>query len=91
MSSLQIINNVITNNKQSNYQSNTNHIGGIMIRMFASSVVDRWFEPRSGQIKDYKIGVCCFSAKQAALRRKRKDWLAWNQNNGSKWSDMSTC
>ena len=46
-----------------------------MIRMLASSVVDRWFEPRSGQIKDYKIGVCCFSAKQAALRRKRKDWF----------------
>ena len=61
-----------------------------MIRMLASSVVDRWFEPRSGQTKDYKIGVCCFSAKQAALRRKRKDWLARNQNNGSKWSDMST-
>ena len=62
-----------------------------MIRMLASSVVDRWFEPRSGQNKDYKIGVCCFSAKQAALRRKSKDWLARNQNNVSKWSDMSTC
>ena len=61
-----------------------------MIRMLASSVVDRWFEPRSGQTKDYKIGVCCFSAKQAALRRKSKDWLARNQNNGSKGSDMST-
>ena len=47
-----------------------------MIRMLTSSVVDRWFEPRSGQTKDYKIGVCCFSAKQAALRRKRKTgWL----------------
>jgi hypothetical protein len=24
------------------------------------------------------------------LRRKSKDWLAWNQNNVSEWSDMST-
>jgi hypothetical protein len=40
--------------------------------------------------KDYKIGICCFSAKHAALRRKSKDWLARNQNNVSEWSDMST-
>jgi hypothetical protein len=39
---------------------------------------------------DYKIGICCFSAKHAALRRKSKDWLAQNQNNVSEWSDMST-
>jgi hypothetical protein len=32
-----------------------------------SSVVDRWFEPRSGQTEDHKIGICCFSAKHAAL------------------------
>ena len=25
----------------------------------------------------------------AALRRKSKDLLAWNQNNVSEWSDMS--
>ena len=43
--------------------------------------LDRGFEPRSGQIKDYNIGICCFSAKHAALRRKSKDWLARNQNN----------
>ena len=41
--------------------------------------------------KDYKIGICCFSAKYAALRRKSKDWLGRNQNNVSKWSDMSIC
>ena len=40
-----------------------------------SLVVDRGFELLSGQTKDYKIGVCCFSAKHAALRRKGKDWL----------------
>jgi len=32
----------------------------------------------------------CFSVKHAALRRKSKDCLAQNQNNVSKWSDMST-
>ena len=58
--------------------------------VLASSVVDRGFEPRSDQTKDYKIGICCFSAKHAALRRKNKDWLVRNQNNVSEWSDMST-
>jgi hypothetical protein len=47
-------------------------------------------ELRSCQTKEYKIGICCFSAKNAALRRKRKDWLARNQENVSDWSDMST-
>jgi hypothetical protein len=55
------------------------------------SVVDRGFEPRSGQTKDYKIGICCFSANHAALRRKNKDWLARNQNKVSEWNDKSTC
>jgi len=44
-----------------------------------------------GQTKDYAIGICCFSAKHAALRRKSKDWLARNQNNVSEWNDMSIC
>jgi hypothetical protein len=62
-----------------------------MVSVFASSAVDRGFEPRSGLTKDYKIGMCCFSAKHVALRRKSKDWLAWNYNNVSEWSDMSLC
>jgi hypothetical protein len=28
-----------------------------------------------------KMCNCCFSAKHAALRRKNKDWLAWNREN----------
>jgi hypothetical protein len=67
-----------------------NRIAAVMVSVLASSAVDRGFEPRSGQTKDYKIGMCCFSAKHAALRRKSKDWLARNQNNVSEWSDMST-
>jgi hypothetical protein len=51
-------------------------IGGAMVSMLASSGVDRGFEPWSGQTKDYEIGIYCFSAKHAALRRKSKDWLA---------------
>ena len=42
-------------------------------------VVDCGFEPRSGQTKYYKIGICCFSAKHAALRRNSKDWSSRNQ------------
>ena len=61
-----------------------------MVSVLASSAVDRVFEHRSGQTKDYKIGICCFSAKHATLRRKSKDWLARNQNNVSEWSDMYT-
>jgi hypothetical protein len=50
-----------------------NRIGDVMVNVVASSAVDRGFEPQSGQTKDYAIGICCFSAKHAALRRKSKD------------------
>ena len=63
-------------------------ISGVMVSVLASSAVDRRFNPRSGQTKDYKIGICYFSAKPAALRSKSKDWLARNQNNVSEWGDM---
>ena len=61
-----------------------------MVSVLALSVVDRGFQPRSGQTNDYKIGICCFSAKHAALRIKGKDWLARNQDNVSKLSDILT-
>ena len=67
-----------------------NSIGGVMVSVLASSTVNRVLEPQSGKNKDYKIGICSFSAKHIALRRKSKDWLARNQNNVSEWSDMST-
>ena len=50
-----------------------NRIGGAMVSVLDSIAVDRGFDPRSGQIKDYKIGICCFPSKHAALKRKRKD------------------
>ena len=53
--------------------------------------------PLSGQTKDYEIGICGFSAKLTALKRKSKDryllqntdLLARNQDNASEWFDMS--
>ena len=65
--------------------------GGLIVGVLASSAVDRGFEPRSGQTKGYTIGICCFFAKNAALQRKSKDWLAQNQNNVSECSGISTC
>ena len=65
---------------------NNNYIGGVMLSLLSSSAVDRGFEHGSGE-SNFKIGICCFSAKHAALRRKSKDWLSRNQNNVS---DMST-
>ena len=58
-----------------------------MVSMLTSSVVDHGFEEQSGQTKDYKIVIYCFSDKHAASRRKSKDWLA---RNVSEWNDMFT-
>jgi hypothetical protein len=38
-----------------------------MVSVLTSSVVDRGFEPRSVQTKDYEIGMRCFSANHVAL------------------------
>ena len=66
-----------------------NRIGGVTVSMFTWNAVDRGFEPRSGQTKDYYLGICCFSAKHATQMSKRTDWLARNQNNVSKWTKVS--
>jgi hypothetical protein len=60
-----------------------------MVSVVASSAGDHGFDPRSCQTKDYEIGICCFSAKHAAFRRKSKDWLARNKDNVSEWDDIS--
>jgi hypothetical protein len=60
-----------------------------MISLLSSSAVDRGFEPRSGQTKDNKIGIGCFSAKYTALKRKSKYWLVGNHDNVSEWGNMS--
>ena len=68
----------------------SNRVYGTMDSVLTSSVVDRGFKPWLGKTKDYKIGICCFSAKHAALRSKSKDWSIQNQNNVSEWNNMSS-
>ena len=58
--------------------------------MLVSSAVDRGFESRSGQAKDYKIGICYVSSKHAALRGNSQYGLVRNQDNVSEWGDMPT-
>ena len=38
-----------------------------MVSVLAWSAGDFGFEPTLDQTKDYKISICCFSAKHAAL------------------------
>jgi hypothetical protein len=48
----------------------------VKVCRLTSSVVNYGFQPWLGQTIDDKIGICCFSAKHAALRSKSKDWMA---------------
>ena len=40
-------------------------IGSVMVSMLSLSAVNG--EPQSGQTKDYKIGICCFTAKACSI------------------------
>ena len=60
----------------------------ILVCMLVLSAVDRCFEPHSGKPSDYVIGICWFSAKYAALKKKSKEWLARNQDNMSESGGM---
>ena len=51
-----------------------------MFRILASGVVDDGFYPWSGQAKDCKIVIFCFSTMHATIRSKRKDWLAQSKS-----------
>jgi hypothetical protein len=52
-----------------------------MVSVLPSSAVDRGFETRSGQTKNYKISICCFSAMRTALGNKNKDECGILQNH----------
>jgi len=41
-------------------------------------------------VKEYNIGICCFSDKNAVLGSKSKDWWARNHVDISEWSYIST-
>jgi hypothetical protein len=60
-----------------------------MVSVTTSSSTDCDFDPRSGQIKDCNICLCCFSAKHATLRRTIKDCLTLNEDNVSELGYMS--
>ena len=70
------------------------HVTDVVVSMLLLGVVhvDRRFTHRLGQTKNYKIGICCFSAnyKHTALRRRGKNWLDRNQDNVTEWRDMPT-
>ena len=68
--------------------SNMSDSGGEMTSVLTSSAVACGFEHWSCHTKYDEIGICCFSAKDAALKCKNKDGLAMSQNNVSKWSNM---
>ena len=62
-----------------------NLIGGVMVSVLASSAVERGFEPRSGQTKDYLYLLLFRYAR--SIKEKES---ARNQTNLSEWSEMST-
>jgi hypothetical protein len=55
-----------------------------MVSVLTSSAVDHGFKPWSGQTKDYEIGICCFSAKHAALKRKQRVLVGSEQTWGNR-------
>jgi hypothetical protein len=50
-------------------QNEVDRIDGVIVSVLTSSEVNRGFELLSSQTNDYKIDICCFSAKHAALWR----------------------
>ena len=43
-------------------------IAVVIVNLLPSNVVARWFEPRSGYIKDHKITVCCFLRESCSIK-----------------------
>jgi hypothetical protein len=54
--------------------------GGVMVSVLPSGAIDRGFDPRSAQTKDYKIGICCFSTKHAALIKEKEQRLVGSES-----------
>jgi hypothetical protein len=60
-----------------------------MVSVLASSAVDGGFDLWSGQTKDYKIRICCYSAQLQGVRG-NSCWIGLSRDNVFEWSDMST-
>ena len=59
-----------------------------MVSVLAPNAVDRRFERRSDQTKDYKNWYMLIFDKHLSIKSKSKDVLALNKDNVSEWSDM---
>ena len=56
------------------YHLDVNRIGGVIVNMLVSSVVDIVLDPpRLGQTNNYKIDICCFSNQHTVLRSKNEE------------------
>ena len=80
---------IITLTRIGYYVHARNRVGGAMVSVLASGAVDRVFNPQLYETKECMIGICCFSAKHTALRRKIKDWVAHCQDDVSECGVMS--
>ena len=61
---------------------------GVMVSVLTLCEVDSGFKPLSCKNKDYEIGICCFSAKHAALKSRAKPgWLGIR----IMWLSEATC
>jgi hypothetical protein len=58
------------------YRYFQNRIGGVIVSVLASSAVDRGFEPRSDQTKDYKIVIVVSPPSMQHLgKREKTGWF----------------
>ena len=74
------------------YINLVNRIGGVMLGVLCSNAVDRGFEPRSNQAKNYGVGICCFSVKHAALRRNsERAKTGWLGSESIMCPSVATC
>jgi hypothetical protein len=86
-----ILSSEITSHWEQSFVVDKYHIGGVTISVFSTSAVDRGLDPRVGQIKDYEIGIWCFSTKHTSLKKNGKEWLARNQDTVSRVSLFADC
>lgn len=63
------------------------HISGVMVNIV--NTVDHGFNTPSGQDREYKIRICCFSAKASNTNEQRtKTGRLGIGDNVSEWSDV---
>jgi ribosomal protein L31 len=64
--------NIIEDSRLGIVEQQYSSIGDVTVIVLASSAIEREFEIRSCPTKDYKIDICCFSAKHTSLTRKSR-------------------